>query len=110
MWTMPFIIMLPYLVNALPIKIKGKKLSCCKIVPLIITVFAMIGAGFITPYGIKGMSFIFTTSIGNKVNSSIMELAPITLELSNGRMLALIAAAILFYAYWLKKGTSNVPL
>ena len=110
MWTMPFIIMLPYLVNALPIKIKGKKLSCCKIVPLIITVFAMIGAGFITPYGIKGMSFIFTTSIGNKVNSSIMELAPITLELSNGRMLALIAAAILFYVYWLKKGTSNVPL
>lgn len=110
MWTMPFIIMLPYLVNALPIKIKGKKLSCCKIVPLIIAVISMIGAGFITPYGVKGMSFIFTTSIGNKVNSSIMELAPITLELSNGRMLALIAAAILFYIYWLKKGTNNVPL
>lgn len=58
MWTMLFIFLLPYLANALPIKIKGKSVSCCKILPLIITALIMIPCGMITPYGIKGLSFI----------------------------------------------------
>ena len=51
MWTMLFIILLPYFVNALPLKIKGKSFACCKLLPLVVTALAMGVAGLITPYG-----------------------------------------------------------
>lgn len=110
MWTMLFIIMMPYFANALPIKIKGKRIACCSIIPLIITAIVMVGAGLITPYGVKGMSFIFTSSIGNKVNSTISELTPINLSAGNAYYIGLIVIALGFYAYNLKKGSISAPL
>lgn len=105
MWTMQFIVMLPYLCQALPIKIKGKSLQCCKLLPLIASLIAMASFGLITPYGVKGLSFIFTASVGGKVNSSIQELHPVSLalditSLSHVFIIALPILAFLVY----KKG------
>ena len=102
MWTMLYIMMLPYFANALPIKWRGKSLSCCKILPLVITAVAMFLCGFINPYGFKGLSFIFTTSVGNKVNSSISELQALEFSLSfTGiayvALIALVVCAYLFF-------------
>lgn len=110
MFTMLFIIMMPYIANSLPLKIKGKIISCCKLLPLIITAAAMIVGGFLTPYGIKGMSFIFTTSIGDKVNSDISELEPITLSKDNLLFLIAIIFVIVCYCIYLKKSKSAAPL
>ncbi len=109
MWTMLFIVILPYLANALPIKIKGKSIACCKLMPLVIVMVIMAVCGLITPYGIKGLSFLFTTSIGDKVNSSISELKPLTLSLSFSSFsdffeLGVILAIYIFY----KKGKTNL--
>ena len=109
MWTMLFIFLLPYLANALPIKINGKSISCCKILPLIITALIMIPCGMITPYGIKGLSFIFTTSIGDKVNSSINELKPVVLSKSPGDVLQFIIPVLIAACYIIhKSGKSTV--
>lgn len=109
MWTMLFIILLPYFVNALPLKIKGKSFACCKLLPLVVTAIAMGVAGLITPYGIKGLSFLFTTSIGNKVNSSIMELHPLTFELSLSAMSDYVVLAIVLCTYlFYKKGKTTI--
>lgn len=109
MWTMLFIVLLPFLANALPIKIKGKSIACCKLLPLIIVMIIMAVCGLLTPYGIKGLSFLFTTSIGDKVNSSISELKPLTLSPSISSVsdffeLGVILAIYLFY----KKGKTNL--
>lgn len=109
MWTMLFIVLLPYMANALPIKIKGKSIACCKLMPLIIIAIIMAVFGLITPYGIKGLSFLFTTSIGDKVNSSIGELQPLTFSLDFSSVsdffeLGVILATYLFY----KKGKTNL--
>lgn len=109
MWTMLFIVMLPYLANALPIKIKGKSIACCKLMSLVIVMIIMAVCGLITPYGIKGLSFLFTTSIGDKVNGSISELKPLTLSLSLSSIsdffeLGIILAIYIFY----KKGKTNL--
>lgn len=109
MWTMLFIVLLPFLANALPIKIKGKSIACCKIMPLIITAVIMAVFGLITPYGVKGLTFIFTTSIGDKVNGIISELKPLTFSLklsslTNWFELFIILSIYLFY----KKGKTNI--
>ena len=66
-------------------------------------------AGLITPYGIKGLSFLFTTSIGNKVNSSIMELNPLTFELSLDAMSDYVVLAIVLCTYlFYKKGKTTI--
>ena len=109
MWTMLFIFLLPYLANALPMKINGKSISCCKILPLIITALIMIPCGMITPYGIKGLSFIFTTSIGDKVNSSINELKPVVLSSSPGDIVMFIIPVLIAACYIIhKSGKSTV--
>lgn len=109
MWTMLFIVLLPFLANALPIKIKGKSIACCKIMPLVITAVIMAIFGLITPYGVKGLTFIFTTSIGDKVNGIISELKPLTFSLklsslTNWFELFIILSIYLFY----KKGKTNI--
>lgn len=109
MWTMLFIMLLPYLANALPIKIKGKSIACCKIMPLIVTAVAMIICGLITPYGIKGLTFLFTTSIGNKVNSSIMELTPVVLSKSSGDIVLFLVPVLITACYILHKGGKTTP-
>lgn len=109
MWTMLFLIILPYIVNSLPIKIKGKSLSCCKTLPLLTVTFLMAVCGLITPYGYKGLTFIFTTSIGDKVNSSINELSPLTLTLTPSGLLQFGIIAIIAAVYILnKKGKTEL--
>lgn len=109
MWTMLFIILLPYFVNALPLKIKGRSIACCKLLPLIVTAIVMGVAGLITPYGFKGLSFLFTTSIGNKVNSSILELQPLTFKLSLDAMSDYVVLAIVLCTYlFYKKGKTTI--
>lgn len=110
MWTMLFILMLPFFANALPIKIKGKSISCCKLLPLIISALVMVPAGLVTPYGVKGLSFIFTTSVGNKVNSTIGELSPFTLSLGNAFEIVAILVVIAFYVYHLRNTKNNAPI
>lgn len=109
MWTMLFIMMLPYFANALPIKIKGKNISCAKLLPLIITAVVMGVCGLITPYGYKGLTFIFTASVGDKVNDFIMELQPIKLSMSFNDigMFCLVLAVVAAYVLH-KKGKTTL--
>lgn len=109
MWTMLFLIMLPYIVNSLPVKIKGKSLSCCKTLPLLAVTVLMALCGLATPYGYKGLAFIFTTSIGDKVNSSINELAPLTLSLTSFGLLQFAIVALVAAVYIIhKKGKTEL--
>lgn len=104
MWTMLLIFMLPYIVNALPIKINGKNLSCCRLTPLLICAVMVVVCGFLSPYGYKGLMFIFTASVGNKVNSSIDELSPLSLSADINSIAVLSILLIIIAIYLLNKG------
>ena len=108
MWTMLFIILLPYIANSLPIKIKGKSISCCKTMPILITAVFMFLGGFINPYGFKGLAFIFTTSIGDKVNGSISELQPLSLTISISDIFYIAVVAIIVLTYILCRSSTQL--
>lgn len=69
----------------------------------------MIPCGMITPYGIKGLSFIFTTSIGDKVNSSINELKPVVLSKSPGDLFMFIIPVLIIACYLIHKSGKTTP-
>lgn len=103
MWSMLFIIMIMYIISALPVKIKGKSIACCKIVPLICICLLTAVCGLISPYGYKGLAFIFTASVGNKVNSTISELAPLTLSFNAFDLLQFFIIALIIAVYILNR-------
>ena len=62
MWMMMFIFAFPYVINALPIHFGNfKQEPCCDFIKLIITGIVSFLAGFLNPYGIKAMFYIFSS-------------------------------------------------
>lgn len=99
MWTMLFIVMLPYFANALPIKIKGKSISCCNFAVLTAAAAVTAVCGLINPYGYKGLAFIFTTSVGTKVDDWITELAALKLNTDLTDLAFIFVIALLVFIY-----------
>lgn len=77
-WFMPFIIILPYLLDSFKFKIGSFKGEGYRKKPLIIAIIIMFLVGFINPYGMKAM-FILFTSI-SKDMGTIYELKSINLH------------------------------
>lgn len=70
-WFMIFLFILPYLLN---FKIKLFSYDKYKIKPLLITVVIMFLVGFLNPYGIKAISYIFSSFGDSYVNSLVSEM------------------------------------
>ncbi len=77
MWLLLFIFALPYAAQALPLKFKKiKQEPCCSFPALLITGIISFAAGFINPYGIKAMTYVFTSFGNSEINSMIYEMYP----------------------------------
>ena len=101
MWFMLFVFALPYGAAALPIKLKKiKQEPCCKILPLIVCGAVCFALGFVNPYGIKAITYVFSSFGIKDFNSNIIEMLPPSFASSTGKiyfallfiMLALIIA------------------
>lgn len=81
MWFMIFLFILPYLVCLALKKIKYKKDN--RIYKLLLTIIIMFLLGFINPYGIKNVTYIFNSYGNSYINNLIVEMLPPTIN-SNG--------------------------
>lgn len=102
MWMMLFVFMLPYFAQSLPIKIKSfRQEPCADFVKLLITAAVSFAVGFINPYGIKAMLYIFTSYGLPNVSEYINEMAPISFNMSEGKFLfaLVLVFAMLFIRY-----------
>ena len=107
MWFMLYLFMLPYIVDFTLKFIKNKKDK--RIFKLLVIILVMLGVGFINPYGINNIIYIFN-SYGNKyINSMIMEMFPPTINSSNafgiyGKITFLIIGVIVCIYMFYRKG------
>ena len=109
MWLMLFVIMLPYFADSIKINLKKiKKDPECKFFPLAAAAALMFGAGFINPYGIKAMTYLFTSYGYDIINKNIYEMKSPTVNDLDGKafffMIAVIVCSYIFY----RKGTTRL--
>ena len=96
MWVMMFIFALPYAAAALPINIKKiKQEPCCSFVKLLITGAICFAVGFINPYGIKSMTYIFTSFGYKDINEYIGEMEATSVSSSLGVLYFVVLFALL---------------
>ena len=104
MWLMFFVFAAPYAASAIPIKLgKIKQEPSCSFVKLLIAGIACAAVGFLNPYGIKAMLYIFSSYGIEDISNSIMEMQPMAINTLSGTVTA-IAVAIAVIATNVFKG------
>ena len=77
-WPMLFVILVPYYLGR--INLKKTTVEKYKIKPLIIVTILMLICGFINPYGINMMLYLFRSFGLKEINNLVMEMKPININ------------------------------
>ncbi|MCR5737395.1 MAG: hypothetical protein K6G64_07080 [Eubacterium sp.] len=104
MWAMFFVYAMPYFVNALPIKIGAwKQTPCCDYRKLLVAGIVSILPGFLNPYGIKAMLYIFSSFGVPEINDMINEMKATSFENAAGKMFFFLVGVMAVVALMRKK-------
>lgn len=107
-WFLHFVFLLPYIVPPIKNPFVLFKETSIKRMPIIITMIPMFLVGFINPYGINGMLYLFY-SFGDKLkNAGISELGCWTLKDFYG--ILIISSVFLIFYICTKKKSKNIPI
>ena len=88
MWPMFFVFMLPYIVNAIPVKIRSFKLEAEGNILALIASFAVSAiVGLANPYGTDNMFYLIASYGKNQLGSTIYEMLPTDIGTSIGKTL-----------------------
>lgn len=101
-WPMVFVFLLPYYVGRINLKFTTKENY--KLKPIIIVTIIMFVFGFINPYGIEAMKYLFNSYGIDYINELIGEMRPLTIE--NG-MMSYIYILFIIITYLIKGSKIN---
>ena len=100
MWLMLFILLIPYYIEFIILKIKKKKIYQIK--PIIIVTIISILCGFINPYGIESIKYLFNSFGVNEINTLVIEMKAIDISNMTGKVIFLIIFGLLYSFYYNK--------
>lgn len=99
MWPMLFVFMAPYIVSAALILFKRlKKHACGSLWLLLFSMSVCVATGFLNPYGIKNVLYMFSTSGQNHINS-IGEMSPTSTGTTYGFIFFFLLLAMSFITF-----------
>ena len=99
MWLMLFVFAAPYAVSAIPFKFgKFRQEPSCSFIKLLIAGIICLAAGFINPYGIKSMLYIFSSFGKSEINSIILEMQPLSFGNTSGYLFTAVIAVMAIIA------------
>lgn len=99
MWVMLFVLAAPFVAAALPVKLgKFRQEPVGKLWALLAAGALSACAGFLNPYGVRSMLYMFSTVGHPYINRMIGEMAPFYMQGSSLVILALLLAFMLFLA------------
>ena len=79
MWYFQFIFLIPFIANT--IKIKKVTIANIKLKPLLLVALIMFLVGFLNPYGLEAITFIFKSYGIEKINEIVGEMkSPVLME------------------------------
>lgn len=109
MWPMLFAFMLPYIVGAIPVKIKTFKLEASGNFIYLMAALAVSAAiGFINPYGVDNVIYLTSSYGQNKLVETITEMRPTDFGTYSGKKMFILAILIGVIVFFLKKKTFSV--
>ena len=104
MFFMQFAFLLPYLIDSFKYKIGPLKSEGYEKKPLFITSIVMFLVGFINPYGIDSITYIFRSYGNPYINRYISEMIPLSLNDSLGKVCLVVTFLIVcIYIFYRKK-------
>ena len=105
MWLMLFVFMIPYFCEYIISKYKKK--DTFKIKPLLIIFIISLLFGFINPYGIEAIKYLFNSFGMEKINLLVNEMKPIDISKMFGLMIYVIIF-IMLYSFYRNKGNNKI--
>jgi len=108
MWFMMFAFALPYLINSFKINIGIIKSQGYKKLPLFICTAIMFVVGFINPYGIDAVTYVFRSYGYKSINSLVTEMKPTSFSYIYGQILFLVLIVIVLIFIFNKKGKTEL--
>lgn len=103
-WPMTFVFLLPYYVGRVNLKFTTKENY--KLKPLIIVTIVMLLFGFINPYGIESMTYLFNSYGIDYIDNLVIEMGPLTIK--NGKLIYLHMLIIIITYIANKKSKINL--
>lgn len=100
-WLMLFVFLLPYFFESI-IKIKYFDKEKYKIKYLIVTAIIMFLTGFINPYGIEAITYLFNSYGVDTINNLVNEMKPTTIDTFIG-IIAFIYTLFILFSYYYNK-------
>ncbi len=106
MWPVLFVVLIPYVIDSFHFKLfsicgqgySKKILSVC--------ILAMLLAGFINPYGLESMTYLFRSYGVEEISRMVTEMQPANINDLLGKLIfAAIFACILLYCFYMKGKT-----
>ena len=101
MWLMMFIFMIPFIAGAVPVHYRTIKLEANgNLLYLILSFVLSAAAGFINPYGMENVFYLFSSYGDTKLNGSIAEMLPTNITTTYGKIIfgiLFIMAVIVFF-------------
>lgn len=98
LWPMLFVILVPYFIDSFSFRIKRIKGEGYKKLPLIVCAAVMFAVGFINPYGIDAMIYLFKSYGVPEINSNIIEMKALDVNSAIGKFfLAFLVIPILVF-------------
>ena len=107
MWMMLFVFLAPYIAEEFWNSIKEKKIRHTLSSLLIVSVI-MFATGFINPYGIKAMSYIFNSYGNSIISSTVSEMAAPDIKTFTGFVFYFLVIIISFIYVLNKQGKSSI--
>ncbi|MGN0384218.1 MAG: hypothetical protein ACI4DS_08105 [Eubacterium sp.] len=108
MWFMQFIVLLPYIIDSYNLDLKVIKGQGYPKKPLFITALFMFLGGFVNPYGIKSITYVFGSYGIEEINDYVKEMHPLNITQSVGLFLFLLFFIIIASFILYKKGTMRL--
>lgn len=98
MWPMLFVLMIPYLIDSLKFDLGPFSGNGYFNKTFLFSMLAIIPAGLINPYGIRGMTYLFSSYGINEINFMISEMRPPDINYAYGK-LVFASLLLVFFMY-----------
>lgn len=109
MWSMMFIFMLPFIAGAIPVHYRAIKHEAeGNLLYLLLSMALSAAAGFINPYGMENVFYLFSSYGDTKLNDTIAEMLPTNITTTYGKILIGILLLMGIAVFFFKKNAFSV--